>query len=114
GTPSERFAAIVRRGVRGYARAPQYAQVFLETASSRDPHALDCLARLGALIGRRMRHALDDVDPAVADGVRITMGHAWVGGLFACVHGRSTWTELEGALLATCDLLAAPLDAARG
>lgn len=113
GTPSERFAAIIRRGVRGYARAPQYAQVFLETASSRDPHALGCLARLEALVGGGMRDALHEVDPAVADAARVTMSHAWVGGLFACVHGRSSWTELETALLATCRLLAAPLDAAR-
>lgn len=110
GPPSERFAAIVRRGIRGYARFPQYTQLFLETAASRDPHAVECMGRLNALIGGGMRAALEEADASVADDVRITIGHAWVGGLFACVHGRSTFAELEQALSATCKLLLAPLE----
>ena len=111
GSPAERFAAIVRRGIRGYSRSPQYAELFLETAASRDPHAVDCMGRLSTLIGGGMRAALEDVDPTVADEVRVTISHAWVGGLFACVHGRSTFAELERALSATCELLLAPLEA---
>lgn len=111
GPPAERFAAIVRRGIRGYARSPQYAELFLETAASRDPHAVDCMVRLSALIGGGMRAALEGVDPSVADEVRVTISHAWVGGLFACVHGRSTFAELEQALSTTCELLLAPLEA---
>ena len=111
GPPAERFAAIVRRGIRGYSRSPQYAELFLETAASRDPHAVDCMVRLSALIGGGMRAALEGVDPSVADEVRVTISHAWVGGLFACVHGRSTFAELEQALSTTCELLLAPLEA---
>jgi len=29
----------------------QYAELFLETTASRDPHAMACLARLSGLVG---------------------------------------------------------------
>lgn len=105
GEGAERFVAIVSRGLRAYRRSPQYAELFLETASSRDPHAIECFGRLSRLIGGGMRGALGELDPVVAEDVQTTIGHAWVGGLFACVHHRSTFAELEQALTATCMLL---------
>jgi AcrR family transcriptional regulator len=113
GPLGERFATIVRRGIRAYRKAPQYAELFLETAASRDQHAVECMGRISARIGGGMRDALADVDPRVADDVRVTVGHAWVGGLFECVHGRTTFLELEQALVATCLLLLEPLERSR-
>jgi AcrR family transcriptional regulator len=110
GTVAERFATIVSRGIRAYRRSPQYAELFLETAASRDPHAVACMGRISELIGGGMRAALEDIDPEIASDVRATVGHAWVGGLFECVHGRSTFAELEKALVATCVLLLEPLE----
>jgi AcrR family transcriptional regulator len=110
GTVAERFATIVRRGIRAYRRAPQYAELFLETAASRDAYAVSCMGRISELIGGGMRATLADVDPDVGRDIRTTVGHAWVGGLFECVHGRSTFAELEQALVATCLLLLEPLE----
>lgn len=112
GGTSERFAAIVSQGLRAYRRSPQYAELFLETAASRDPHAVACMGRLSELIGGGMRSALEGVDPQVAGDIRTTVGHAWIGGLFECVNGRSTFAELEQALVGTCLLLLDPLDGA--
>jgi TetR/AcrR family transcriptional regulator, cholesterol catabolism regulator len=115
GTVAERFATIVRRGIRAYRRSPQYAELFLETVASRDAHAVECMGRISELIGGGMRDALLDIDPAVAGDIRRTVGHAWIGGLFECVHGRSTFAELEQSLVATCILLLEPLEpTARG
>jgi AcrR family transcriptional regulator len=113
GTVAERFATIVRRGIRAYRRAPQYAELFLETAASRDPYAVACMGRISEVIGGGMRAALADLDPAIASDIRTTVGHAWIGGLFECVHNRSTFAELEQALVATCLLLLEPLEPSR-
>jgi AcrR family transcriptional regulator len=112
GDVSERFATIVRRGLRAYRRSPQYAELFLETAASRDPHAVACMGRLSELIGGGMRTTLQGLDPAMAEDIRRTIGHAWLGGLFECVHGRTTFAELERSLVATCLLLLEPFDGA--
>jgi AcrR family transcriptional regulator len=113
GTVAERFATIVRRGIRAYRRTPQYAELFLETVASRDPHAVECMGRISELIGGGMRSALAELDPSVAGDIRQTIGHAWVGGLFECVHGRCTFAELEQSLVATCVLLLEPLEPGR-
>lgn len=109
-TVAERFATIVRRGLRAYRHSPQYAELFLETSASRDAHAVVCMGRISELVGGGMSAALEGIDPQVADDIRTTVGHAWVGGLFECVHGRTTFAELEQALVATCVLLLEPLE----
>jgi AcrR family transcriptional regulator len=109
GSPSDRFAEVVRRGLRAYRKSPQYAELFLEVSASRDPHAVACMGRLSSLVGGGMRAALEGVDPETADAVRTSIGHAWVGGLFECVHGRETFAELESSLVTTCRLLVDPL-----
>ena len=101
------FADLVRRGVRAYARAPQYAEVILQTAASTDPHAIECMGRLSNDVGGPLRAALDHLDPATADAVQRVVGHAWMGGLFECVHGRQTYAELERTLATACRLLTA-------
>ena len=62
------------------------------------------MARVGVqqlvLLGCQPRVEVDDaLDPR----------HAWVGGLFECVHGRETFAELETNLVRTCRLLVDPL-----
>ena len=109
GSPSDRFAEVVRRGLRAYRKSPQYAELFLEVSASRDPHAVACMGRLSNLVGGGMRAALEGVEPETADAVRTSIGHAWVGGLFECVHGRETFAELESSLVTTCRLLVDPL-----
>jgi len=109
GTPTERFVDVVRRGIRGYRKSPQYAELFLESSASRDAHAVACMGRLSNLVGGGMRAALDGIDHDTAEAVRTAVGHAWVGGLFECVHGRETFAELETNLVRTCRLLVDPL-----
>lgn len=109
GSPADRFADVVRRGIRGYRRSPQYAELFLEVSASRDPHAVECMGRLSKLVGGGMRASLEGIEPDTAEAVRIAVGHAWVGGLFECVHGRETFAELETNLVRTCRLLVDPL-----
>ena len=108
GTAADRFAAIVRRGLRGYRRSPQYAELFLEVSASRDDHAVACMGRLNELVGGGMRDSLRDLDPAMAHDIQRAIGHAWVGGLFECVHGRTTFAELEQTIVAACRLLVEP------
>ena len=108
-SPADRFADVVRRGIRGYRRSPQYAELFLEVSASRDPHAVECMGRLSKLVGGGMRAALNGIEPQTAEAVRMAIGHAWVGGLFECVHGRETFAELETNLVTTCRLLVDPL-----
>lgn len=110
GTVSEQFATIVRRGLRAYRRAPQYAELFLETSASRDPHAVEAVGRIGDLIGGGMRAALGQLDPDVAAAVQQTIGNAWVGGLFQAVHGRITYADLERSTVTACRLLLEPLE----
>lgn len=110
GTISEQLTAIVRRGLRAYRKSPQYAVVFLEVTVSRDPHAIETWGRLNALVDGGMRAILEPLEPDVAHHVRRTIGHAWVGGLFDCVHGRTTYAELEDTMVAACRLLVEPLE----
>lgn len=110
GTVSEQFAALVRRGLSAYRRAPQYAELFLETSASRDASAIEALGRLSELIGGSMHAALQGIDPSIAADVRQTIGNAWVGGLFSAVHGRTTFAELERSTVAACRLLLEPLE----
>jgi len=107
-TVADRFAGVVRRGVSAYRRSPQYAQLFLESTASRDPYAQACIGHLGELIGGGMVEALSDLDPSVAATVRTTIGHAWVGGLFECVHGRTTFADLERSLVESARLFVEP------
>jgi len=107
-TVADRFASVVRRGVSAYRREPQYAELFLETMASRDPHAVECTGRLSGQVGGGMRAALVGVDPDVAETVRSTIGQAWLGGLFECVHGRTTFAELEKQLVASARLFVEP------
>jgi TetR/AcrR family transcriptional regulator, cholesterol catabolism regulator len=109
GTPADRFVDVVRRGIRGYRKSPQYAELFLEVSASRDPHAVECMGRLSKLVGGGMRASLEGIEPDTAEAVRMAIGHAWVGGLFECVHGRETFADLETNLVRTCRLLVEPL-----
>ena len=104
---AETFARLVRRGVSAYRREPQYAELFLEVAASRDPYALACFGRMSDEITAAMDSSLADVDPAVAGEIVRVIGNAWLGGLFDCVHRRSDFADLERSLDAGCKLLLA-------
>lgn len=109
-TVADRFASVVRRGISAYRRAPQYAELFLETTASRDPHAVACIGRISSSVSGGMREALAGLDPEVAETLRMTIGHAWLGGLFECVHGRTTYAELERTLVASARLFVEPFE----
>lgn len=103
--PAERFAELIRRGVRAYRRQPQYAELFLFVAASRDPHAIECMGRLSQHVGGAMADALSYLDDATAQDVQRIVGNAWTGGLFECVHDLSSFAELERSMAAACRLL---------
>lgn len=107
-TVANRFAGVVRRGVSAYRRQPQYAELYLETSASRDPHAVECMGRIAASVGGGMRDALTGLDPEIAETIRMTIGNAWLGGLFEGVHGRTTFDELERRLVAAARLFVEP------
>jgi AcrR family transcriptional regulator len=113
-TVADRFAAVVRRGVSAYRRSPQYAELFLETTASRDPHAVECMGRLAEQVTGGMKRALVGLDPQVGETVRTTIGHAWLGGLFECVHGRTTFAELEQVLVDSARLFVEPFSPEAG
>jgi hypothetical protein len=103
----EAFVRLVRRGVSAYRREPHYAELFLEVAASRDPHALETFGRMSDGVSAGLDQALADVDPAVAGEVVRVIGNAWLGGLFDCVHRRSDFAELGRSLEAGARLLLA-------
>ena len=109
---SERFVTLLRWGLQAYRRSPQYAELFLESSTSRDHHAVASMGRLSKLMNSAMKPALEGLDPEAARDVWMTIGYAWVGGLFQFVHGRTTFADLEKSLLAVARLLVAPLEVA--
>jgi TetR/AcrR family transcriptional regulator, cholesterol catabolism regulator len=106
--PGARFAELIKRGVRAYRKEPQYAELFLFVAASRDRHAIECMGRLSEHVGGAMVEALSFLDDAQAHDVQRIVGNAWTGGLFECVHGLSTFAELERSMAAACRLLLRP------
>jgi len=109
GTPkrAKDFGATVRRGVEAYRRHPHYAELFLEVAASRDPLAVDAFGRMSDGVTSAMLDSVGADDPAVAREIVTIVGNAWLGGLFAIVHGRSDFTGLERSLDAAARLLLA-------
>jgi AcrR family transcriptional regulator len=108
--PSRRptdFAGTVRRGVEAYRRHPHYAELFLEVAASRDPYAVAAFGRMSDGVTSAMLGAVGAHDPDVAREIVTVVGNAWLGGLFAIVHGRSDFAGLERNLDAACRLLLA-------
>ena len=98
------FAVTVRRGVEAYRRHPHYAELFLEVAASRDPYALETFVRMSDGVNTAM---LESAGGDAGREIVTIVGHAWLGGLFACVHGRSDFAGLERSLEAACRLLVA-------
>jgi AcrR family transcriptional regulator len=107
GAGSDDFAATVRRGVEAYRRHPHYAELFLEVAASRDPFAVAAFGRMSDGVSTAMLDSVGGVDSAIGRQIVTIVGNAWLGGLFACVHGRSDFAELERTLDVACRLLTA-------
>jgi len=101
------FAATVKRGVAAYRRHPHYAELFLEVAASRDPYAVAAFGRMSDGVSSAMLDAVGVADPEAGREIVTIVGNAWLGGLFACVHGRSDFAGLERSLEAACHLLTA-------
>ena len=101
------FAATLRRGVDAYRRHPHYAELFLEVAASRDPYAVSAFGRMSDAVTAAMLDAVGADDPEVAREIVTIVGNAWLGGLFAIVHGRSDFAGLERSLDAAARLLLA-------
>jgi AcrR family transcriptional regulator len=101
------FAATVRRGVEAYRRHPHYAELFLEVAASRDAYAVAAFGRMSDGVTAAMLDAVGAEDPVVAREIVTIVGNAWLGGLFAIVHGRSDFAGLERSLAAAARLLLA-------
>jgi len=104
---SKELAATVRRGVEAYRRHPPYAELFLEVAASRDPLAVEAFGRMSDGVTAAMLDAVGAEDPAVAREIVTIVGNAWLGGLFAIVHGRSDFAGLERSLESAARLLLA-------
>jgi AcrR family transcriptional regulator len=107
GAGHDDFAATVRRGVEAYRRHPHYAELFLEVAASRDPFAVAAFGRMSDGVSTAMLDSVGGVDSAIGHQIVTIVGNAWLGGLFACVHGRSDFAELERTLDVACRLLTA-------
>ena len=103
--PVDDFVALVRHGVAAYGKAPEYAELFLVVAASRDPHALASFGQMGDRITEAMYGSLSDLDPVVAEDIVRVIGSAWLGGLFDCVHRRADFADLERSLEAGCRML---------
>jgi AcrR family transcriptional regulator len=101
------FPATVRRGVEAYRRHPNYAELFLEVAAARDPYAVATFGRMSDGVTSAMLDAVGADDPEVAREIVTVVGNAWLGGLFAIVHGRSDFSGLERNLDAATRLLLA-------
>ncbi len=109
-SPAQDFAATVHRGVEAYRRHPHYAELFLEVAASHDPFAVAAFGRMSDGVSAAMLDTVGGGDSAVGYQIVNIVGNAWLGGLFACVHGRSDFAELERSLDVACRLLLAGAD----
>jgi AcrR family transcriptional regulator len=101
------FAATMRRGIEAYRRQPHYAELFLEVAASRDPFAVATFGRMSDGVSKAMLDAVGGGDSVAGREIVTIVGNAWLGGLFACVHGRSDFAGLERSIEAACRLLTA-------
>ena len=101
------FTSTVRRGVEAYRRHPHYAELFLEVAASHDPYAVQAFGRMSDGVTSALLDAVGAEDEAVAKEIVTIVGNAWLGGLFAIVHGRSDFAGLERSLAAASRLLVA-------
>jgi AcrR family transcriptional regulator len=112
GTGAQDFAATVRRGVEAYRRHPHYAELFLEVAASRDPYAVATFGRMSDGVSDAMLASVGGADSDLGRQIVAIVGNAWLGGLFACVHGRSDFAGLEESLDVACRLLLAGAETA--
>ena len=107
GNGAQDFAATVRRGVEAYRRHPHYAELFLEVAASRDPYAVATFGRMSDGVSAALLGSVGGPESELGAQIVAIVGNAWLGGLFACVHGRSDFAGLEESLDVACRLLLA-------
>ena len=106
------IAVTVRRGVEAYRRHPHYAELFLDVAASRDPYAVATFGRMSDGVSDAMLASVGGADSDLGREIVAIVGNAWLGGLFACVHGRSDFAGLEDSLDVACRLLLAGAETA--
>src|ERR687894_1344053 len=91
---ADRLVAILRRAVRAYEREPSFARLLILAATSTDPYAGECYARLGSSVYDTLGSALDGLDPADRRRVLDVVGAVWYQALTEWVRGRRTIADV--------------------
>jgi AcrR family transcriptional regulator len=107
GSMADRLVAMLRRGVRAYERQPPFARLLVLAATSTDPHAGECYARMGASVYGTLGAALDGLDPAERTRVLDVVGAVWYQALIDWVNDRKSITEVYDAVESAARLVLA-------
>ena len=91
---ADRLVAILRRAVRAYEREPSFARLLILAATSTDPYAGECYARLGSSVYDTLGSALDGLDPVARRRVLDVVGAVWYQALTEWVRGRRTIADV--------------------
>ena len=94
GGRADRLVAILRRAVRAYEREPSFARLLMLAATSTDPYAGECYARLGSSVYDTLGTALDDLDPVERRRVLDVVGAVWYQAMTEWVNGRRTIADV--------------------
>lgn len=104
---ADRLVAVLRRGVRAYERQPHFARLLVLAATSTDPYAGECYARMGASVYRTLGGALDGLDPVERTRVLDVVGAVWYQALIEWVNDRKTMAEVYAAVESAARLVLA-------
>jgi AcrR family transcriptional regulator len=110
GSMADRLVAVLRRGVRAYERQPHFARLLVLAATSTDPHAGECYARMGASVYGTLGAALDGLDPVERTRVLDVVGAVWYQALIDWVNDRKTIAEVYDAVESAARLVLAGPD----
>ena len=106
-TMADRLVAMLRRGVRAYERQPHFARLLMVAATSTDPYASECYARMGASVYGTLGAALDGLDPVERTRVLDVVGAVWYQALIEWVNDRKTIAEVYDAVESAAHLVLA-------
>jgi AcrR family transcriptional regulator len=107
GSKADRLVVVLRRGVRAYERQPHFARLLVLAATSTDPHAGECYARMGASVYGTLGAALDGLDPVERTRVLDVVGAVWYQALIDWVNDRKTIAEVYDAVESAARLVLA-------
>lgn len=109
GPPAERLRAVLRQGVRPFAKEPEFARLMVEAATSRDAHAARCYRQLGDEVSHVLRQALEGLPDEQAEAVLSVVGCVWFTALVELVNGRTDVAGVYRRLDQACDVTLGPL-----